>query len=126
MKITMNQQKQGNYVEHELITEIVREFSVDALNNILNLEKKCFSKEMQYGDYIANKYYTEVLKDKSCISIFLKENNEIIGYVLATPHNRGFDDLFEYDPYFLKQNNVFYFFEFANKTKRGKHSNKTN
>jgi GNAT superfamily N-acetyltransferase len=87
-------------------TEILQGFDLENLNTIVGLEKKCFPIEWQYPD--AEKYYKKILDDLENINIFLKENSEVIGYVLARLHNKEIEDLKNYDPEFKSQENVFY------------------
>ena len=95
-------QKEKNIQE----IEILQNFSLENLNNILDLEKKCFPPEWQYPD--GEEYYTEILKDKENINIFLKENDAVVGYILARFHNKEIEELSEYDSEFKNQEKVFY------------------
>lgn len=78
-----------------LDAETVNEFSNDYLKAILDLEKGCFPPDWQYKD--AEEYYKEILKDNGNINIFLKCNNKIGGYLLATPFKKAFGSLKKYD-----------------------------
>ena len=75
--------------------EIIKEFTETALKEVLLLEKECFPKEWQY-DGVAE-YYTAMLKDRNNINIFLKDGDNIAGYLLAVPLKYVFDSLKEYD-----------------------------
>jgi ribosomal protein S18 acetylase RimI-like enzyme len=86
--------------------EMVKEYTPDALHDILMLENKCFPKEWQYVD-VAD-YYKNILKNKHNINIFLKEKNQVIGYVLGVPHNVIYDELKRFDPFLQKKNNYYY------------------
>jgi len=61
----------------------VSSFSEEALEDILQLEKKCFPEEWQYDDAV--EYYGEMLEKAENINIFLKEADKTVGYVLARP-----------------------------------------
>lgn len=75
--------------------EIIKEFSCKALEDVLLLEERCFPKEWQYKG--AEEYYESMLKDKNNINIFLKDGDNIAGYLLAVPFKNVFDSLKEYD-----------------------------
>lgn len=75
--------------------EIIKEFSRKALEDVLLLEKECFPKEWQY-DGVAE-YYTAMLKDRNNINIFLKDGDNIAGYLLAVPFKNVCAGLKEYD-----------------------------
>jgi ribosomal protein S18 acetylase RimI-like enzyme len=84
----------------------VDDFDDGHLNNILMLEGKCFPKDWQYDN--APEYYTGVLKNKDNINIFLKKDNEVVGYILAIPHNNMVDDLLGDDEFLEKKDNFYY------------------
>lgn len=71
-------------------------FRDDYLQDILKLERECFSATWQYPD--VEKYYVAMLKDKENINVFLYHSGKAIGYALATPLNAAAPELQEYDP----------------------------
>jgi GNAT superfamily N-acetyltransferase len=80
-------------VEYSLC--VVRLYDKQILKDILLLERVCFPIDWQYND--AGKHYANMLKDRSCINILLKLNGSTVGYLLARPAEKVFDDLKEYD-----------------------------
>jgi ribosomal protein S18 acetylase RimI-like enzyme len=86
-------------------TEIVDHFSAEALGIILKLEKECFPADWQYEN--ADGYYKKILEDPENINIFLKDGNEVVGYVLAKFHNIELEELKGYDSE-LKEREGFY------------------
>lgn len=62
---------------------------------ILKLEKECFPPSWQYDN--AEGEYRKNLKSKSDINVFLLEGNNIVGYLLAVPHNSVIDELRPHD-----------------------------
>ena len=80
----------------KLTTEVVRDFSQEALKNVLAIEKDSFPPEWEYAD--AEEYYSKFLKNKNNIAIILKDGLKIIGHILARPHDEALTDLKEDDP----------------------------
>jgi GNAT superfamily N-acetyltransferase len=81
-------------------------YSEKYLADILMLEKKCFPAEWQYED--APEYYKKMLENPENINIFLKEDAETIGYLLARPHDSEIEELKKYDPGFKEKVETFY------------------
>lgn len=90
----------------QFTTKVVKKFSQKILADILMLEKKCFSVEMQYED--ASDYYQQKLKDQDNIHIFLLDGKKVIGYLLACYHNKLVSELNKYDANFLEQAGYYY------------------
>jgi ribosomal protein S18 acetylase RimI-like enzyme len=70
------------------------------------LEKECFPAEWQYPD--AEEYYKEILENKENVSIFLKDKEKAIGYILAKPFNGVVEELREWDPELKEDEKRFY------------------
>lgn len=85
---------------------IANEFSEENLQNVLKMEKKCFSESWQFDD--AEQYFKEMLENKENINIFLKQGAEVVGYILAKPHNDMVDDLVDDDKDLMKKDNFYY------------------
>lgn len=66
------------------------------LQDILRLERECFPADWQYPT--AAEYYTAMLKDSENVNIFLREDGETIGYILAKPYKTAWLELKEHDP----------------------------
>jgi len=96
-----NQGEQG-----VLEIEILQGFDSKNLNDILMLEKECFPAEWQYPD--AEEYYRKVLENKENVSIFLKEKEKSVGYILAKPFNSVVGELREWDPELKEDEKKFY------------------
>jgi len=104
--INKNKNKIGEANETSILK--INIFKEEYLRDILMLEKECFPLEWQYND--GTEYYTDVLKNKNNISIFLKKDMETVGYILAIPHNDMVDDLLR-DDEFLEKKDDFYYIE---------------
>ena len=76
--------------------ELVKSWDDDLVQKILELEKRCFPKEWIYDNEF--KYYSEALAIKENINLLLREDGEIVGYLLAVPLGRVFADLQKEDP----------------------------
>lgn len=59
-------------------------FSKDILNNVLDVEKKCFPKSWLYSQ--RKVYYHIALKRPENINVFLYAGRSIVGYALMVPH----------------------------------------
>lgn len=86
--------------------EIADGFTEERLRAILNLEDKSFPKDWQYED--GEKYYKDMLEDVSNLNLFLKEGEKIIGYLLAIPHDKVYEELKENDPLMLQDSERLY------------------
>ncbi|MEF3691658.1 MAG: GNAT family N-acetyltransferase [Candidatus Moraniibacteriota bacterium] len=82
------------------------EFNEKYLSDILMLERECFPESWLYSD--ASEYYMNALKNKNNINIFLKKNNQTVGYILAIPHNDMVEDLLKDDGFLEKKDNFYY------------------
>lgn len=102
----MDEGMQKECLNHGECVELIGGFSEDVLDDILMLEKKCFPLEWQYDD--ANEYYKKILEDTENINIFLKEESETVGYVLARFHDKEISELLEFDPGLNSEKDVFY------------------
>lgn len=90
----------------ELSVAEVNGFDEESLKSILFLEKECFPPDWQYPN--ADEHYKEVLEDAENINIFLKEDSQVIGYVLARFHNKEMEELKEADPELKEKEDTFY------------------
>jgi len=95
-------------IESSLEAEILTEFDSKVLDEILNLEKKCFDESWQFED--SSSYYRELLEDKENINAVLKEGGKIVGYTVAVPFIKAYEELVECDPE-LKLDEKRYYFE---------------
>jgi ribosomal protein S18 acetylase RimI-like enzyme len=87
-------------------TEIVNTFDVTALKDILFIERHSFPIEWAYTD--AEQYYREMLLKEDNIHIFLKDNGNRIGYLLAIPHNDAVKELKKDDPQMEEDSKRYY------------------
>jgi hypothetical protein len=87
-------------------TEVVKEFSDEVLNSILKIENDSFPPEWEYDD--AEEYYTEILNNKNNIVIILKNNDQIIGHIIAKPHNDTWAEIKNDDPLMREDVNRYY------------------
>lgn len=76
------------------------------LQDILRLERECFPADWQYPT--AEEYYAAMITDRENVNIFLCEDGETIGYVLAKPYKAAVPELKEYDPELLEASDKFY------------------
>ena len=95
-------------LKKEFSTKIVTEFSQQALADILLLEQACYPLAMQYEASVAENYYTDALRSRQNINIFLLDGEQVVGYILAVPHNAGFDEIIELDLEYIEQDDVLY------------------
>lgn len=95
-------------LENSLHAEILTSFDQKVLDEILDLEKKCFDESWQFED--SSSYYRELLEDKKNINAVLKEGKKIVGYTVAVPFRKAFEELVEHDPE-LKLDEKRYYFE---------------
>ena len=86
------------------IVELVGFGDDNLVKEILELEKRCFPKEWHYDDG----YYSEALSIEENINLLLKEEGEIVGYLLAVPLVRVFDVLQKEDPALEKKPDFYY------------------
>lgn len=89
-------------------TLVAKEFSEENLAKVLEIEKDSFPPEWQYED--AESHYRQMLSNKENINVFLWEDKEQIGYLLARPHNDVFEELKDIDT-FLRTSDERYYVE---------------
>ena len=77
-------------------TEVINTFDITALEDILFIDKNSFPMEWVYDN--AEEYYRKALLKEDNIHIFLKDNGNRIGYLLAIPHNDASKELKKDDP----------------------------
>jgi 1-acyl-sn-glycerol-3-phosphate acyltransferase len=98
----------GKPKSSKLTTEVIHAFSKEVLNSILKIEEDSFPPEWEYDD--AEEYYTEILNNKNNIVIVLKKGSQIIGHILAKPHNDAVAEIKIDDP-LLKEDKDRYYIE---------------
>lgn len=81
-------------------------FTAEYLQDILRLERECFPAAWQYPE--AEEYYAVMLTDSENVNIFLREDGEAVGYVLAKPFKTAVLELTEYDPELQEESDKFY------------------
>ena len=86
-----------NINHSQQIVELVKFGDDDLVKVILELEKRCFPKEWHYDDG----YYSEAVRKEENINLLLREEREIVGYLLAVPLGSVFADLQKEDPELL-------------------------
>lgn len=91
-----------------LSTECVHGFNEETLKDVLRIERESFPSEWQFEDTEAD--YKEKLMNEDNISVFIKNNGERIGYLLAIPHNKAVDVLKDADPEMKKDSKRFYIY----------------
>jgi len=99
-----SEENKANTGSQELF--LVKEYRDEILQKILELEKICFPEEWQYDDPPA--YFRKRLEQPQSIHMFLKENDEIVGYCLAVPLKEEVTELREYDSDMEEKDNVCY------------------
>lgn len=87
-------------------TEILNTFDMTALEDILIIDRYSYPIEWAYPD--AEDYYGEMLLKEENIHIFLKDNGNRIGYLLAIPHNDAVKELKIDDPQMKKDSKRYY------------------
>jgi len=89
-------QPQPNIEKKETVmqtTSIESGYSPELLSSILAIDKASFDE--QYDD--AEHYYREALENPENINVTLHEGSEVVGYLLAVPHNKIYEELKEDD-----------------------------
>lgn len=89
--------------------EIVTKYGERELADILMLEKECFPADWQYPE--AAEYYGAMLSDSENVNIFLREDGETVGYLLARPFTSVVQELRESDPQLTDKSEAFYYVE---------------
>jgi ribosomal protein S18 acetylase RimI-like enzyme len=74
----------------------LKRFDPDALRDILYIRRNSFPSEWTYDD--AEAYYRAMLMSEANIHIFLRDDGNRIGYLLAIPHNDAVAELKRDDP----------------------------
>lgn len=92
----------------EFTSEIVKVFKNQFLKDILFIENACFPKDWQYND--PEQYYTEVLRNRKNIIIFLKDINKTVGCIISIQHDTARKELIQYDPE-MKSDNARYYID---------------
>ncbi len=93
--------------ERTLSVERASGYDEKSLQDILRLEQACFPSEWQYDD--ADEYYRKMLENPSNINLFLKENDEAIGYALARLQDENLaEDMMDCDENFPIDKNKYY------------------
>lgn len=90
--------------EFELV--VADGFKAEYLQDILMLEKECFSQSWQFSD--ADEYFTEMLENHDNVNVFLRSNNQTIGYVLVRPIIDMVSELGESDAEFISDSDSYY------------------
>lgn len=92
--------------DNRFTIEIVRAFSEEALHNILTAYRK--GMPWQYSD--ADEYFREMLLDKECVHIILRNGVTPSGYLLAKPQLAAARDieLMDADPQFVPDPDRYY------------------
>lgn len=70
--------------------EIVSAFDEAVYQGILDVKKRSMPADWEYDD--AAEYYKEALENPRNISIALRKGKEMLGYLLAVPHNDIYED----------------------------------
>lgn len=89
--------------------EIVTKCGERELADILRLEKECFPADWQYPE--AEEYYAAMLADSENVNIFLRDDGETVGYLLARPFKSVVEELKESDPELTDKPEAVYYIE---------------
>lgn len=100
-KETMKYLRRGS----KLVAEII-EYTKENVLHIVHTHNGSFHDGGQYDD--AEDFFDSVLKDKDNISIVLKDGQNVVGLLIARPHNVMCDELKEDDPHMNPSENRFY------------------
>ncbi len=79
------------------------------LADILKLEQACFPADWLYPE--AEEYYADMLADSENVNIFLRENDDTVGYLLARPFKSVVKELQESDSELTDKQEEFYYIE---------------
>ena len=93
-------------MSEEMWTEVVRKYSNRILQAILIIEQLCFPPRWQMENVEDD--YRRYLGDNDCINILLKDKEQIIGYLLAVPHNSDMESLQKADPGYHNDDDRYY------------------
>ena len=87
-------------------TKVVIHGDENIVKAIVSNNQGSFPSGWEYAD--AAKYYAELFEKKNSINIILKDNEKIIGHLLAIPHNDAVDELKTDDPAMRKDASGYY------------------
>lgn len=84
-------------------------FSANNLSDVLNIEARCFPLGWQYPD--AKDYYAQELREPNNLSLGLKAEQVMIGYLLATPYSAALRWVGDTDPDMAATDAAMYYVE---------------
>jgi ribosomal protein S18 acetylase RimI-like enzyme len=84
----------------------IQECNNEIVNDILFINSLSYPTTWEYSD--ARNYYCQLLQKKSTISIFLKDRDKNIGYLVAIPHDDAVVELIDDDPEMADDSNRYY------------------
>ena len=87
-------------------TQIIISGGKNIVKDTVLINRDSFPPEWEYGD--AGEYYTEMLGNKNNIYVILKDNEKIIGHLLAMPHDNAVEELKNYDQAMQKDASRYY------------------
>ena len=88
------------------LIDIIGKDQDELVDDLLKMQSKAYPEEWKYED--ARQYYTEMINSPENINIILREDEKIIGYLLAIPHDNAFAELNVVDPVMEKDPDRFY------------------
>ena len=91
-----------------LTTEVVLNFDKSILNDVVFIRRHSFHAGWEDGD--DEEYYGKILKNGNNISIFLKDKEKSVGYILAIPQNDAVTEL-KNDDKFMHEDSLRYYIE---------------
>jgi hypothetical protein len=87
--------------------EIINGKNHGVIEELINLEEKCFPLEMRNAD--SENYYDSVLVDLKNVNLILKYKRKIVGFLIAKEYDLAYDNLTHHDPDLrLNKRNYFY------------------
>ena len=86
--------------------EVVHHADDAFIRELLKMRSEAFPEGWEYTD--AKDYYQKMIEDPNNISIIIKDKDEILGYLLAIPHNKAIVELKKDDPLMKDDSECFY------------------
>ncbi len=86
--------------------EIVHSINENLILEIVCIDRDSFPEGWVFSD--AKEYFSGILKNENCIRVILKNDEKIVGYLLAIPHNVARKDLEEDDPLIQEDASKYY------------------
>ncbi len=103
-KFEIKETKKGERIMYQIV--VLREPNDSILNQLMELRRKAFPSG--WNEYADISYYAESIIDPKNLVVVLLDGENLLGFLLATPHNVAREDLIVEDPLMEEKENCFY------------------